>query len=118
MPALLGFRYWHLGEKLTFSPTLFNGISTSKNWVDALGGSRIRVLLSPKASVVIQGDAGGGGASPDYQIAGLAGFQVKKNVALQAAWRYLDVHYRDNSSLFLYDIASSGVVLGATFYFR
>jgi hypothetical protein len=87
--ALVGFRYWHLGEKLTFSPTLFNGVSTSENWVDALGGGRIRLLLSPKASIVIKGDAGGGGASPDYQVVGLVGFQVKQNIALQAGWRPL-----------------------------
>ena len=116
--ALAGLRYWHLGEKLTFSPTRFNGVSTSQNWVDAIGGSKIHMLLSPKASIVIAGDAGGGGASPDYQVVGLVGFQAKKNIALQAGWRYLYVHYRNNSHLFLYDIAASGAVVGATFYFK
>lgn len=116
--ALAGLRYWHLGEKLTFSPTVFNGVTTSQNWVDALGGSHIRLLLSPKATIVIAGDAGGGGASPDYQVVGLAGYQIKKNIAMQAGWRYLYVHYRNNSNLFLYDIAASGVLVGATFYFK
>jgi hypothetical protein len=111
--ALAGLRYWHLGTRLTFSPTLFNGVSASQNWVDALGGSRIRVIFSPKASIVINGDAGGGGAKPDYQVVGFASFQVKKNIALQAGWRYLYVHYRNNNSLFLYDIASSGAIIGA-----
>jgi hypothetical protein len=116
--ALVGLRYWHLGEKLTFSPTVFNGVSTSENWVDAVGGSKIHILLSPKASIVIAGDAGGGGASPDYQVVGLVGFKVKQNTTLQAGWRYLDVHYRNNSNLFLYDIAASGAVIGATFNFK
>jgi hypothetical protein len=116
--AVAGLRYWHLGEKLTFSPTVFNGISTSENWVDAVGGSKIRMLLSPKTSIVIAGDAGGGGASPDYQVVGLLGFQVKETIRLQAGWRYLDVHYRNNSSLFLYDVAASGAVVGATINFK
>ena len=37
--GLVGLRYWHLGQKLNFSPTIFNGVSTSQNWVDALGGA-------------------------------------------------------------------------------
>jgi hypothetical protein len=116
--GLAGLRYWHLGERLNFNPTIFSGLSTSQNWVDALGGGRIQMLPSPKASVTIAGDAGGGGASPDYEVLGLLGFKVKKNVILQAGWRYLDVHYRNNGSGFLYDVAQSGVVFGATIYFK
>jgi hypothetical protein len=85
--ALAGLRYWHLGEKLTFKPTLANGVSdvsTSENWVDAIAGGRIQMLLSPKASIFILGDGGGGGASPDYQVAGLLSYQVKKNLSLDA----------------------------------
>jgi len=115
---LAGLRYWHLGEKLTFSPTIFNGISTSENWVDAIGGARITLPLSPKVSIAVTGDAGGGGASSDYQVAGVIGYQVKEKVVLQAAWRYLDVNYRNSSNLFLYDMAASGVAIGATFQSR
>ena len=46
------------------------------------------------------------------------GFKVKKNVILQAGWRYLDVHYRNNNPGFLYDVAQSGVAFGATIYFK
>lgn len=116
--GLAGLRYWHLGQKLNFNPTIFDGVSTSQNWVDALGGGRIEMLLSPKASVTIAGDAGGGGASPDYQVVGLLGFKVKKNIILQAGWRYLDVHYRNSNSGYLYDVAQSGAAIGATIYFK
>jgi hypothetical protein len=116
--GLAGLRYWHLGQKLNFNPTIFDGVSTSQNWVDALGGGRIQMLLSPKASVTIAGDAGGGGASPDYQVVGLLGFKVKKNIILQAGWRYLDVHYRNSSSGYLYDVAQSGAAIGATIFFK
>jgi hypothetical protein len=76
------------------------------------------MLLSPKASITIAGDAGGGGASSDYQVLGLLGFKVKKNVILQAGWRYLDVHYLNNGSGFLYDMAQSGVAFGGTIYLK
>lgn len=116
--SLVGLRYWHLGERLHFNPVLFSGVSTSENWVDAVAGARIEMILSPKASITILGDAGGGGASPDYQVAGLLGLKVKKNLTLQAGWRYLYVHYRNSSHLFLYDVAESGVGFGAIFHFK
>jgi hypothetical protein len=116
--SLVGLRYWHLGERLHFNPVLFNGVSTSQNWVDGVTGARIEMVLSPKASITVLGDAGGGGAAPDYQVAGLLSVKVKKNLVLAAGWRYLDVHYRNNSRLFLYDMTESGAGLGAVFHFR
>jgi hypothetical protein len=116
--GLVGLRYWHLGEKLTFSPTIFNGVSTSQNWVDALGGARFLMQVTPQLSMTIAGDAGGGAATPDYEVMGLVGLKVRKNLTLQAGWRYLDVHYRNNSNLFLYDMAEGGGIFGATFHFR
>ena len=50
--ALVGFRYWHLGQNLSFQPSgLLSNISQSADWVDALGGPRskcrqMRVFLT------------------------------------------------------------------------
>ena len=74
--------------------------------------------VSPKASIAIGGDAGGGGSSLDYQVFGALGFKITKNIALQGGWRYLDVDYGNNNSGFLYDVTVSGVAFGATFNFR
>lgn len=87
--GLAGLRYWHLGEELHFNPKLFNGVSRSQNWVDGVAGARIEMVLSSKVSITVLGDAGGGGAVPDYQIAGLLGLKVKKKITLQAGWRSL-----------------------------
>jgi len=111
--AWVGFRYWHLGQTLELKPSIFGGVSQSQNWVDALGGARIHIPLSQKAMVTIGGDAGGGGANSDYQVAGLLGYKVAKKVMLQAGWRYLDANYR-NSRSFIYDTATSGVLFGTT----
>ncbi len=111
--AIVGFRYWHLGESLEFSPSLLGGISGSQNWVDALGGARIHIPLSQKATITIGGDAGGGGANSDYQVAGLLGYKISNKVFLQAGYRYLDVNYR-NSRSFVYNTATSGILFGVT----
>jgi hypothetical protein len=116
--GLAGLRYWHLGQKIEFSPTILNGVSASQNWVDALGGARFLLLLTPKVSASVIGDAGGGGANSDYEIAGLLGLKVKKNIDLKAGWRYLVVDYRNSSNQYLYNVASSGFILGALFNFK
>jgi hypothetical protein len=111
--AIVGFRYWHLGERLVFTPSLVGGVSASQNWVDALGGARIHIPLSQKAMITVWGDAGGGGANSDYQVAGLLGYKISKIVVLQAGWRYLDVNY-GNSSSSSYNTATSGLLFGVT----
>ena len=116
--ALAGLRYWHLGEKLTFSPTIRGGVSASQSWVDALGGARFQMFDTPKLSMIIAGDAGGGAAVPDYEVVGLVGWKVKKCTVLQAGWRYMGVHYRNNNNLYLYDVATAGGIIGATFTFK
>lgn len=113
--ALIGFRYFHLGQNLSFQPSgLLSNRSQSANWVDVVAGARFTMPISPKAVIVVLGDAGGGGANVDYQVAGLLGYKIKPNIVMQAGWRYLDVNYRSSSS-FVYDVATSGLLLGVTF---
>jgi len=114
-----GVRYWHLGERFHFNPVLYDGFTTSQNWVDYVGGGRIEMPLSPKASITVTGDAGKGGALQDYQIAGWLNYKIKKKLTLFGGWRYLDVDYRDNNNRhFLYNMTVSGFGLGAVFSFK
>jgi hypothetical protein len=113
--ALTGFRYWHLGQTLEFSPSSLGlNFQGSQNWVDPLVGARIEVPLSSKLAVNIIGDVGGWGVGSqlDYQIGGLLSYQWKPKWALQAGWRYLDVNYRGVS---IYDVTMSGVLIGVTY---
>ncbi len=110
-----GIRYFHLGTTLDFrgtgpQPSFYQ----SANWVDYTGGARITVALSPKIVVTVLGDAGAGGANLDYQVLGALGYKLKPSIILQAGWRYLDVNYRPPST-FVYDTATSGLIIGATF---
>jgi hypothetical protein len=109
----VGIRYFHLGENLSLQPSDLNN-SQSANWVDVVAGGRITLPVSPKASVMVLGDAGAGGANLDYQVAGLLSYTIKPWVSVQGGWRYLDVDYRP-SSTFVYDMVTSGVLIGATF---
>jgi len=112
-----GIRYFHLGENLSLQPSgLLSNRSQSANWVDAVAGGRLTMPVSPKAAIMVLGDAGAGGANLDYQVAGLLSYQVKPKIVLQAGWRYLYVNYRPNSGAsFVYDMTTSGIILGATF---
>ncbi|MGC1417611.1 MAG: hypothetical protein WA817_20140 [Candidatus Acidiferrum sp.] len=112
--GLAGFRYWYMGTTLTLQPQVANGFYASANWVDAVGGARIQAMLSPKVTLTVLGDAGGGGANSDYQVAGLLGWKFKR-VSLQGGWRYISVNYRPSGGVrFVYDMATSGLILGAT----
>jgi len=114
--ALIGLRYWHLGQNLNFNPQLFQGISTSQNWVDGIAGGKIELALSPKAAITIAGDAGGGGSSLDYQVAGVLGYRICRLAVLDLGWRYLYVNYATNPPKSgLFDVHESGALLGVTF---
>ena len=109
----IGIRYWHLGENLSLQPPALNN-SQSANWVDVVAGAKLQMPLSLKAGITILGDAGAGGATVDYQVAGLLGYRIKPKVVLLLGYRYLNVNYRP-SSTFVYDGVASGILLGTTF---
>ena len=115
--ALFGARVWHLYTGLNLQPReLGLGYSQSTTWSDAVAGGRITFMLSPKASVMILGDAGGGAARSDWQAAGVLGYQVSRRWNLSLAYRYMSVNYRpNNNAQFVYDVNMPGLVLGATF---
>jgi hypothetical protein len=113
--GVTGFRFWHLGQSLSFSPgTLGLNPSVSKNWVDPLVGARMKTALSPKIAVDVFGDVGGWGTGSqlEYQVTGLLGYKLNHKWLLQVGYRYLDVNYRGGGTVF--DVAMPGIMLGAT----
>jgi hypothetical protein len=112
--AVFGIRYWYLKNSLELQPVqVGNEFSDSAGWVDAVAGAKIETALTPKVVMTILGDAGGGSARSDYQIAGLLGLRVSRKVILQAGYRYMSVNYRPQSG-FVLDLNQSGAVLGVT----
>ncbi len=109
--ALVGIRFWHVGNTLTLQPQLANGRYGATNWADGVEGARFQWMLTRKVVLAIGGDAGGGGARLDYQVAGLLGYKVKK-VTFMGGWRYLVIHRNPTDRTFV-DLAQTGVVIGA-----
>jgi len=113
--AVAGIRFWHLGQDLTFNPSVLGlNSNSSKNWADPVVGGRLEAPLGRKAEVNVAGDVGGWGVGSqlEYQIVGLLGYKLKPKWTLQAGYRYLFVDYR--SSTFLYNTVESGALFGAT----
>ncbi|HME32436.1 MAG TPA: hypothetical protein VKG65_06775 [Terriglobales bacterium] len=113
--ALGGIRYWHVGVNLTLEPSGI-GRSHSGNWVDGLGGARFTVPFNEKASIMISGDAGAGGANLDYQVVGLLNYKFTPKFGLGVGWRYLSEDYRPSNHQLVYDVTLSGGLVG--FYYE
>lgn len=112
-----GPRIWHVGTTLNLSPAILGrGLYNGPTWTDFVMGGRFSVPLGSKATVDILGDAGEGGATLDYQVAGFVNYQLKPKWALQGGWRYMTVHYGNNGNLF--NATIQGIVLGATYKFK
>jgi hypothetical protein len=118
--ANVGVRYWHLGQKLNFNPSVlgidFNG---SQSWADILVGGRVQLPLGKKTTIDLAGDVGGWGASAklDYQFATLLGYKLCPKWTLVAGYRYLFVDYRP-TNLSVYNTVTSGGLVGVTYTFK
>jgi hypothetical protein len=115
--ATVGARFWHLGEKLNFNPSILGlNINPSQNWADIVVGGRVQFPLGEKAVIDTLGDVGGWGATSklDYQFAALLGYKVHPKWTLQVGYRYLFVDYRGASSSIL-NFVTAGPAVGVTY---
>ena len=118
--ANVGVRYWHLGQKLHFNPSLlginFNG---SQQWADIVIGGRVQIPVGKKTVLDALGDVGGWGATAklDYQFVTLLGYKLNPKWTLQAGYRYLFVDYRDGRGG-VFNVVTSGAILGLTYIFK
>ncbi len=118
--ANLGVRFWHLGDKINFNPSLLGrNISSSQTWADIIIGGRVQLPLGEKVVVDLLGDVGGWNATAklDYQFAGVLGYKIHPKWTLGAGYRYLFVDYHGGNA-FVYDVVTSGAVIGATYQFK
>ena len=114
--ALTGARYWHLGESLSFNPSVLGiNFSGSQDFVDPLVGGRIDTALSQKIVINVLGDVGGWGTGSEleYQWAGVLGYRVNAGWTLQAGYRYLNVDKHGSRGV-IFNATSAGVVFGIT----
>lgn len=115
----VGVRFWHLGQKINFNPSLLGlNFKASENWADLVLGGRTETALSPKVSVIVLGDVGGWGTGSqlEYQFASLLGYKFRDRWTLGVGYRYLFVDYRTRQ--FLYNTVTSGVIFGLTYKWK
>lgn len=114
--ANVGARFWHLGQKLNFNPSILGlNFTGSQNWGDIIVGGRVQFPVGEKTLIDLLGDVGGWEATAklDYQFATLLGYKISPRWTLLAGYRYLFVDYRNLGAV--YNVVTSGAVLGATF---
>ena len=117
--AIAGGRAWWLNNtlKMTGPGPIALSITRDQSWFDPIVGLRARAYVTPQFYLQAYADAGGFGvgAKSDWQIAGLVGYEYSRNVTFFGGYRHLAVDYdRDG---YVFDVALSGPVFGATFRF-
>jgi hypothetical protein len=118
--ANVGVRYWHLGQRLNFNPSLLGlNFNFSQSWADIVVGGRVQLPVGKKTTIDLLGDVGGWNATAklDYQFAALLGYKVCPKWTLVAGYRYLFVDYRP-TNLSVFNVVTSGALIGATYTFK
>ena len=115
----LGIRYWHLSQRFKLD-ALGIDANASQNWADFVIGGRVLLPLgnSEEAHLEAGGDFGGFGAAADLDYQFFAGVDLKtgKRWRMRAGYRYMLIDYRRNGGV--YNVVTSGPLLGATYSLR
>ncbi len=122
LSLLVGARLADLGGDLRYTGAhVESGGSQSKTWVDPLIGAQVNAALSENWWVDLHGDIGGFGVGSKkaWQAYGHVGYRASNVVSIYAGYRALDIDYESGSgsSLFRYDVLSSGPEAGVAFHF-
>ena len=117
LDVLGGARVWHVSTDFEFGAGILPAtrIQTSRSWVDAVGGLRGKMALSPKVFLTGKFDLGGGGSQFTWQVFGGVGYNLNPKIALIFGYRVLDVDYDKNN--FVYDMNQRGPIVGLGFRF-
>lgn len=92
-------------------------VSDTEMWVDPIVGFRGRYNFTNKCYFAARADIGGFGISSDLTVNafGALGYQWNKTFSTELGYRYLYVDYAHDG--FVFDAATKGLFLGATFKF-
>jgi hypothetical protein len=117
LDLLVGGRLWNVDAKGTVTGFAVRQRSGSQTWVDPIIGISGRVELGSGFALQAEGDVGGFGlvSDIDWQVLGTIQYQVADYLTLDAGYRYLAVDYDDGG--FLFDVALSGPIIGASIRF-
>lgn len=119
-----GLRYYDSGLDIA-ATTGVSGISISQdeNWWDLVAGARYRWNAAQRWTVVLEGDVGGfdfsNSSDLSWNASLVATYTFKPRFDLAFGYRILDVDYDAGAGAqrFLYDIQTSGPLVGVNFSF-
>jgi hypothetical protein len=119
---LAGLRLVDLYSDLHYhGPHTEFGGAASKTWVDPFVGAQLDAPLSEDWWLDLRGDIGGFsvGSKLAWQAWALVGYRASKTTSLFAGVHVLDMDYESGSgsSLFKYDVMTSGPQIGVGFHF-
>ena len=125
---LASLSYFDLSADLRLATTApVTGVVTEReasqgaSWVDPLIGLQYNVPIADRWRFNLRGDIGGFGVGSQFAWQGIAElrWQVKPNIGIVGAYRYIDMDYSAGTgpTYFLYDMAISGPALGVAFAF-
>jgi hypothetical protein len=116
---LAGARVWYIDTILEFKPGILaeRRASDDEAWVDPVVGARGSVRLLGPLFASAGADIGGFGSASDltWQVIGTLDVRPFDWLAVRAGYRHLDVDYDHGG--YVWDIAMSGPILGATIQF-
>lgn len=111
-----GVVYYDISNELDLRGQLLSTtIKSSENWFDPTIGMRVRHRFNDRWSTSLRGEVGGFGVSSDFlwQAAALFGYDINESSTCYFGWRHAAVDYQNGG--FLYDVYSSGPILGVIF---
>jgi hypothetical protein len=119
LDLLAGLRLWYVETEIDLDAGLLpgQGVEDDEFWADPIIGLRANAALGHRFFLTGTADIGGFGVSSDFtwQVLGTLGYEFNDWFAARVGYRHLDVDYEDDG--FLWDVAMSGPILGATFRF-
>ena len=123
LSLLAGLRYVELEAQVEVGGPLGNERSSRmrQNWVDPVIGAQYSWPFAEQWSLNLRGDIGGFGIGSDFawQATGILRWQLSPRTGVAFGYRHLDMDYEDGRGMdrFLYDMATSGPLMGVVFTF-
>jgi len=112
LDLVAGPRVWHVRDKLRFIGGRLNGLSVTDEatWIDAMGGVKAKVDLTPNLYLTGIGLAGAGMSNFGWDATAAVGYEISDRFSALAGYRAMGVDYKSGS--FEFDTTFQGPILG------
>ncbi len=121
LDLMVGARYVSIKLTTESDIAVLDDVSRKADWVDPIVGMRFQSPVSDTIGIGLVANIGGFGVGSDMsvQIRPMVNFAVAENITVDAGYQllYIDYEHGSGDRRFLYDVATDGPIIGATFRF-